>query len=105
MDWLELLTIKNHTVIVLMGLSRADEIARGATAVGVAANTPVAIVERASTPYQRTLITTLSELPTKAKKASSPAVIIIGDVVKLSNTLPHYIHETIKKEVEVGLAC
>lgn len=104
-DWLELLKVKNHTIAILMGLSRAAEISTNALDLGVNPNTPVAIVERASTPYQRTTVTTLAKLPSDAKKASSPAVIIIGESVKLSNTLPRYIHEAIKKEAQIELAC
>lgn len=104
-NWIELLKIKNHTVVILMGLSRADEISKKAIASGISKDVPTAIIEKASTPEQNTIITTIDKLPVSAKSASSPAVIVIGEAVRLSNTLPHYIHESIKKEAEIGLAC
>ncbi|MCI4399488.1 MAG: uroporphyrinogen-III C-methyltransferase [Campylobacteraceae bacterium] len=104
-EWIELLKIKNHTIVILMGLSRAEEISRKTISSGISEDIPTAIIEKASTPQQNTIITTLGKLPVEAKNASSPAVIVIGEAVRLSNTLPHYIHESIKKEAELGLAC
>jgi len=40
-----------------------------------------------TTPAQRVMITTLSELPQAAKQAVSPALIVVGRVVKLHDTL------------------
>jgi uroporphyrin-III C-methyltransferase/precorrin-2 dehydrogenase/sirohydrochlorin ferrochelatase len=94
-DWLPLLQIPNHTTVVLMGLSRTQAICDLALQAGVAPDMPVAIVSNATRPGQQTHITTLSSLPETAKKAVSPAILVFGDVVKLSGKLPHYINETI----------
>lgn len=51
--------------------------------VGYPATTPVAIVERASTPRQRTLLGTVATIPAlaEAEKAAAPAVVVVGEVV------------------------
>ena len=56
---------------------------------GRAADTPVAIVEKATRPDQRVIISTLAELPQTAEreKAKAPALIVVGDVVKLHGKL------------------
>lgn len=51
--------------------------------VGYPSNTPVAIVEKASTPRQRTLLGTVATIPTIAEEegAAAPAVVVVGEVV------------------------
>ncbi len=88
-DWLPLLLIPNHTTVVLMGLSFARQIASLALASGVSSEMPVAIVSNASRETQRTIITTLAELPAESLRAERPAVLVFGDVVKLHQILPH----------------
>jgi uroporphyrin-III C-methyltransferase / precorrin-2 dehydrogenase / sirohydrochlorin ferrochelatase len=92
-DWLELLLIKNHTTVVLMGLSRAGKIASQALEVGVDKDMPVAIVSHATRPTQKVIRTTIEHLESSASKALSPAVMVFGEVVNLSEILPHYVHE------------
>lgn len=50
---------------------------------GYPTTTPVAIVERASTPRQRTLLGTVASIPelAEAEKAAAPAVVVVGEVV------------------------
>jgi uroporphyrin-III C-methyltransferase len=52
-------------------------------AAGLPLQTPVALVSRTSTPAQQMTLTTLKELPQVAMQAK-PSVLIIGDVVRLS---------------------
>ena len=88
-DWLPMLQIPNHTTVVLMGLSFAREIAELALASGVSSEMPVAIVSNASRETQRTIITTLADLPEESLRAERPAVLVFGDVVRLHQILPH----------------
>lgn len=104
-DWIELLKLKNHTLVVLMGLSQAEEISKKAIESGVCADTPVAIIQSASTAHQRTVITNLKKLPKAAKSALSPSVIVIGECVRLSSKLPHYLHSSAVEEVLLEHAC
>ncbi|WP_207561127.1 uroporphyrinogen-III C-methyltransferase [Sulfurimonas aquatica] len=89
-QWIDLLKMKNHTTIVLMGLSRADEIVKAALEAGADANMPTAIISNASRPNQTSVITTLKELPLAAKDAPRPGIIVFGDVVNLHEVLPQY---------------
>ncbi len=76
----------DHTVVVLMGVARLRETTKTMIAAGRASDTPVAIVERGLLPGQRTTVGTLDEISARASLVGvrSPAVIVIGDVVRLS---------------------
>ncbi|MDY0116192.1 MAG: uroporphyrinogen-III C-methyltransferase [Sulfurimonadaceae bacterium] len=89
-DWLPLLKLSNHTTVVLMGLSLAEQIKKAAYAIGVSPTLPIAIVANASRPEQQSVVTTLSKLDEAAKKIDGPAVIVFGDVVNLHGKLPGY---------------
>lgn len=88
-NWLPLLKIPNHTIVVLMGLSFAREIAEKALKTGLSDAIPVAIICNATRQSQRTIITTLGKLSEDSKQAENPAVLVFGDVVKLHDVLPH----------------
>ena len=88
-DWLPLLRIPNHTTVVLMGLSFAEQIKDLALQSGIAGDFPVAIVSNATRPGQGTIITCLNKLADSAKQAERPAVLVFGEVVKLHQVLPH----------------
>lgn len=81
LDWIELLKKENHTVVVLMGLSRVKEIVEAGQKIGVSSDKPCAIVSNASRKNQKVLITTINELAIRAKKAERPAILVFGDVV------------------------
>jgi uroporphyrinogen III methyltransferase/synthase len=70
------------TVVVLMGVARLVAIAEALLAGGRPPTTPAAVIERATTPAQRVLRTTLASLSTDAIAAGvrSPAVIVVGAV-------------------------
>jgi siroheme synthase len=65
-----------------MGVGALPEIAAGLLGAGMGAGTPVAIIERGSTPDQRTTIGRLDDIVKSAAAAGvqSPAVIVIGAV-------------------------
>ncbi|WP_345989643.1 uroporphyrinogen-III C-methyltransferase [Sulfurimonas sp. HSL1-2] len=92
-EWIDLLKLKNHTTIVLMGVSRAKEIVEKALEAGVAATMPCAVISNASRPDQQRFVTTLEGLPAVAENAPRPAIIVFGDVVNLHAVLPQYINE------------
>ncbi|QDY90277.1 uroporphyrinogen-III C-methyltransferase [Arthrobacter sp. UKPF54-2] len=82
----------DHTVILLMGVGQlrasADSLARA----GLPAETPVGIVENGYLPNQRVTIGTLGTIADQAEAASvaNPAVIVIGDVVRVSPFAPSH---------------
>ncbi|SEA35718.1 uroporphyrinogen-III C-methyltransferase [Desulfuromusa kysingii] len=86
-DWLPLLKIPHHTIIVLMGLSFATQISELSLASGVNPQLPVAIISNASRADQDVRITDMQNLPTAAVGAQRPAILVIGDVVRLHEIL------------------
>ncbi len=80
------------TLIFLMGLSRLEEIAQSLIRYGKCAETPAAVIERGSTARQRELVSDLAHIAkrSRAEGMKTPAVIVVGDVVALSEKLPWY---------------
>jgi uroporphyrin-III C-methyltransferase len=103
-SWIPLLGMKSHTTIVLMGLSRAEQISHEALIQGIDPALSIAIVSNATTAYQSTIITTLKELGKAAKKAPKPAIMIFGDVVALESKLPKYLHEIKETTHDIALS-
>jgi uroporphyrin-III C-methyltransferase/precorrin-2 dehydrogenase/sirohydrochlorin ferrochelatase len=83
-DWDRLATAVD-TLVVLMGLRRLPEIVERLLAAGRPGDTPAAVVENGSLPGQRVVASSLAELPAAVGRAalSPPAVIVVGDVVRL----------------------
>jgi uroporphyrin-III C-methyltransferase len=79
----------NHTLVFYMGLTRASDIAENLLAGGLAADTPVAIIENGCRKNQRDIITTLTDFPAAVvrEQVQSPALIIVGQVVNLKEQL------------------
>jgi len=77
------------TLVIYMGLSNVDEISRELIAAGLPGFTPAAAIENGTTPEQRTVITTVAELPecVKSENLKAPTLLVIGEVVKFSETL------------------
>jgi uroporphyrin-III C-methyltransferase len=74
------------TIVVLMGVGTLPGLVAGLARHGLDAGTPVAAIERGFSPDQRTTISDLGGIVTAAAAAgvSSPAVIVIGEVVRLA---------------------
>jgi uroporphyrinogen III methyltransferase/synthase len=73
------------TLVFYMGLHRLPTIAERLIAAGKPADTPAAVVSRATTPRQRTVTGSLRELPHEAKQAGlhAPSLVIVGDCVSV----------------------
>jgi len=71
------------TLVVLGGADRAVDIARALLAAGRPDETPVAITREGTTIEQRTITTTLVDLPVavKAARQSGPGVLMVGESV------------------------
>jgi uroporphyrin-III C-methyltransferase/precorrin-2 dehydrogenase/sirohydrochlorin ferrochelatase len=87
-DWLQLAN-PNQTLVFYMGLSQLSHITSQLISVGLNVSTPIAIVEKGTTEYQRTIISTLADVVNTAakKKFNAPTLIIIGQVVQLQKKL------------------
>lgn len=81
------------TVVFLMGIKNLNKNMRELIRAGKNPDTPVAVITWGTYPVQKTLrstISNISELVKKSKDISSPAVIVVGDVVKLREILNWY---------------
>lgn len=71
------------TLVIYMGVARAAQVAVGLSVGGLAPATAVAIIENATRPEMRTVVTRLDRLAQDAvaQQIVSPAVIVVGEVV------------------------
>jgi len=74
------------TLVVLMGVAALPDITAGLLAAGMDPRTPVAVIENGWTVDQRVTAGTIADIARRAEEvgASSPAVIVIGDVAALA---------------------
>ncbi|WP_461515721.1 siroheme synthase CysG [Porticoccus sp.] len=88
LNWQDLVA-PNQTLVFYMGLSGLESICKELIARGKAAATPAALVEKGTTARQRVFVGDLTTLPDIVRKAEAkaPTLIIVGDVVKLHDTL------------------
>ena len=84
-DW-EALARGSSTLVLLMAMDRLELVSKTLISAGRAADTPVAVVQNATLPSQRTLVSTLDSLAADAEAAGmgSPAVVVVGEVVRLA---------------------
>jgi uroporphyrin-III C-methyltransferase len=75
------------TLVLFMGFARLAEIAEGLLAHGLDAATPAALVSAGTTPDQEVAVSTLASIAEAASGLRSPALIVIGEVVSLSDVL------------------
>jgi uroporphyrin-III C-methyltransferase/precorrin-2 dehydrogenase/sirohydrochlorin ferrochelatase len=86
----DLLAQDQHATLVgYMGVSNLAEVRASLMAAGMSGATPAALIERATLPEQRSLRTSLAELPEAAERAGiqSPAIFVIGGVVAHAEAL------------------
>lgn len=86
LDW-QLLAKSRGTIVILMGVANIAKIADVLISNGKAPSTMVAIIERGLRQDRRVTTGTLATIADTARKTGiqPPAVIVIGDVVKLYN--------------------
>ncbi|WP_188051323.1 uroporphyrinogen-III C-methyltransferase [Flavobacterium sp. GP15] len=90
------------TVVILMGMSKLDEI------VALFQNEskgemPVAIIQNGTTPEEKLGIGTIDNIQkvVAENNLSSPAIIVIGEVVKESNKLKGFYEEFVSSEIRL----
>lgn len=79
-DW-DALARLGGTLVLLMAVGRLPAVCAALLAGGRAPGTPVAVVQDASLPTQRTLVTTLARAAEDTRDVRAPAVVVIGEVV------------------------
>lgn len=77
----------SSTLVLLMGAGKLPSIAGALIGAGRSRETPVAIVESGWTNEQQTTITSLGEAESGTTRVKPPAVVVIGDVVRLRDQL------------------
>lgn len=82
----------DHTIVLLMGVGQLRESAAALAAAGLPQDTPVGIVENGYLPNQRVTIGTVGSIADQAEATgvANPAVIVIGDVVRVSPFAPSH---------------
>lgn len=80
------------TLVILMGMGSLDAIREGLLKGGRPADQPVAVIQWGTTPYQRTVFSSVRDFPDAVRQSglASPAVIVVGEVVNLAGELDSY---------------
>jgi len=78
---------RGRTLVIYMGVANAGAIADKLMMDGIAPDMPVAVLERGTLPNARALRTLLADLGDMVERESvkSPAIIVVGEVVLLSD--------------------
>jgi uroporphyrin-III C-methyltransferase len=86
LDWSTVARGK-QTLVIYMGLMKSQHIQNQLIRHGRADTTPIAIIERGTQKSQKVMTGVLSQLSDLASQAESPSLIVIGEVVRLSEKL------------------
>ncbi|NUL47435.1 uroporphyrinogen-III C-methyltransferase [Cellulosimicrobium funkei] len=97
----ELPARSDHTLVLLMGVRRLAETTALLRSRGLGAETPVAVIERGWLPDQRVTIGTLETIAAQADRigVQNPAVIVVGDVIRVSPYAPDFLNEIPKEYI------
>lgn len=78
----------NATVVILMGLAKIQEIAAIFESAGKT-DLPVAVIQNATLPTQKTIFGTVKDIVTSSKDAGAgtPAILVFGEVVNAASVL------------------
>ncbi len=77
----------DETIIFLMGFHRLEYICEMLMKVGKSRDTPVAVISKGTTIDEKVVVSTLEDIFERAKTLSSPAIIVVGEVVRLREEL------------------
>lgn len=91
-DWKQIVQ-SNLTVVVYMGIKNAQSISSKLITNGLDRKTPVAIVQHATLPFQKTELCQIKNLHETiiSKNIEAPAIIVIGNVVSQFDEVKKYI--------------
>lgn len=92
MDWTAL-AAPDMTLVIYMGVRQLPELVANLTGAGRLAATPAAVIENGTLPSQRHYLTTLGSLAqcVSAHAIVPPALIVIGDVVRMARQLAWFL--------------
>lgn len=75
------------TLVFLMAVSKRQEIAKRLIEAGKDEKEPVAFIEMGTTPEQKVIVTNLEDLAKNPPEVNSPAVMVVGKVVEIRETI------------------
>ena len=77
------------TLVFVMGMANLPRIAGNLIRSGLDPQTPAALIHRGTTPRQRSLVSTVAQLPeaARSKGFSNPSVVVVGGVAGLAGKL------------------
>ncbi|WP_309496593.1 uroporphyrinogen-III C-methyltransferase [Sulfurovum sp.] len=78
---------QDETIIFLMGLHQLKKISTELMAIGKPASYPVAVISRGTLDDEKVVISTLENIYEEAKDLPTPALIVVGEVVKVREAL------------------
>jgi uroporphyrinogen III methyltransferase/synthase len=84
------------TLCIYMGMKNLETITRRLVAGGLAPETPAAVIQSATTGAHRQFVSTLGRIALESEHAGfgAPAIVVIGEVVNLSEKLAWFAKET-----------
>jgi uroporphyrin-III C-methyltransferase len=82
LDW-QAIARASPVIVIYMGLKHLGGMAQSLINAGRSADEPVAVVSHATLPDQRVLETTLREVSDAAQAMDTPAIIVVGPVVRM----------------------
>jgi len=77
----------DDTIVFLMGLHNLENISKKLIEIGKSKDYPVAVISKGTTKDQKVVVGTLENIVDKAKGIPTPALIVVGHVVKLHDQL------------------
>jgi len=91
LDWTKLVQ-PQQTLVIYMGTLGLENICRELIAHGIQHAMPAALIEQGTTPSQRVIVGTVETLPEiiSAIEVHAPTLVIVGEVVKLHESLSWY---------------
>ncbi len=101
-DW-DALADPDTTLVIYMGLTNVKLISRKLIEAGLPGYMPAAAIENGTTPEQRTVLTTLADLPdcVADMRFKAPTLLVIGEVAALTNKLSWHL-PTVDCEMAAG---
>ena len=85
-DW-HALARSSTTLVLFMGVSHLDAVMQRLLDAGAAPATKVAVIERGTTPRQKTVVGTIADIAARAAQVKPPALVVVGDVVGVRDRL------------------
>ncbi|MCA1011523.1 uroporphyrinogen-III C-methyltransferase [Halobacillus halophilus] len=86
-DYWESVVKSMDTLCIYMGVKKLPDICERLIRHGRSADTPIALVQWGTTEHQQTVTGTVSTIVERAKDIANPSMIVVGEVVKLRESL------------------